>query len=184
MNKEHCLPDIVTHNYDPQRGAFRNVCDLPRAKADRILDEIRQSGQVDLKSNYLERRLRTERWLRETRQRVIGSTSRNTPIYFFVGDFDDAKDPWRSQSVQIPLSHFSENIVTFTYSDSMSCFEDRDASDCHFPPFYRRLFTLTELKKTVQKHGMPKGGPKESSARKPFIEMQLWDETPLTNLIK
>ncbi|KZB64516.1 hypothetical protein AUP42_01000 [Thalassospira lucentensis] len=179
MRTQNGLPDIVTHNYDPIRGRFQNICDLPRSEAERILQEIRQSHQSRLKANYLDRRLHVEKWLRTERQKLIGSTSRNIPIYFFVGDFADGRDPLRPKSLRMRLDTFPEDVVTFTYSDSMSCFESANASDEQSPPFPRKLFTLKSLKEALQNWGMPTNFSSTQSGRQPFIEMQLWDDAPL-----
>lgn len=179
MRTQNGLPDIVTHNYDPIRGRFQNICDLPRSEAESILQEIRKTQQSRLKENYLDRRLHVEKWLRTERQKLIGSTSRNTPIYFFVGDFADGRDSLRPKSLCMRLDTFSEDVVTFTYSDSMSCFENTNADDEQSPPFPRKLFTLKSLKEAVQKWGMPTNFSSTQSGRQPFIEMQLWDDAPL-----
>lgn len=179
---KNSLPEIVTHNYDPSRGRFRNICDLPRSEAESILLEISDVHKSHPKANYLDRRLKVEEWLRSERFKMIGSTARNTPIYFFVGDFADGKDPLRPKSVRMPLDRFPEDVVTFTYSDSMSCFESAKTLDEQLPPFPRKLFTLKTLMDTVQKFGMPEHPPSEKGGKQPFIEMQLWDETPLAQL--
>jgi hypothetical protein len=42
------LPDIVTHNYDPNGAFLRNLCDLPEIEAERVLDRLRaMSGMPD-----------------------------------------------------------------------------------------------------------------------------------------
>ncbi|HBS25136.1 MULTISPECIES: hypothetical protein [Thalassospira] len=183
MRTQNGLPDIVTHNYDPIRGRFQNICDLPRSEAELILQEIRKAHQSRLKANYLDRRFKVEEWLRSERHKLIGSTNRKTPIYFFVGDFADGKDPLRPKSLRMRLDTFPEDVVTFTYSDSMSCFENTNAGDEQSPPFPRKLFTLKSLKEAVQKWGMPTNFSSTQSGRQPFIEMQLWDDAPLLKVL-
>ena len=68
------LPEIITHNFDPARGACRNICTLPKAEAAAILDDIRASGARAVKANYLERRLATEDWLIAERRKKLGPT--------------------------------------------------------------------------------------------------------------
>jgi hypothetical protein len=126
--------------------------------------------------------LRTEKCLRETRQSLIGTTPRNTPIYFFLGDFADGKDISRPKSVHMKLSDFKENTITFTYSDSMSCFEEIDDTRINIPPFNGKLFTLRELKEAVSIWGMPAYQASENSAKTTFIEMQLWDNDPIRDV--
>ena len=38
----HAIPGELTHNYDPARGFLKNVCDLPRPEAGRVLAGIRE----------------------------------------------------------------------------------------------------------------------------------------------
>ncbi|HEV8391026.1 MAG TPA: hypothetical protein VGQ35_14345, partial [Dongiaceae bacterium] len=66
------LPEVVTHNYHPERGPFRNICELPHLEADRVLREIAAAGARAIKSNYLERRFATEEWLQSEKQRKLG----------------------------------------------------------------------------------------------------------------
>ena len=182
MISQSGLPDTVTHNFNPIRGRFQNICDLPRSEAESILREIRQSQNSRLKPNYLERRLNVEKWLRTERRKIIGSTSRKTPIYFFVGDFSDGQDPMRPQSLKMRLSAFPESTITFTYSDSMTCFEEAKSADKHSPPFAGRLFTLSGLKDVVSEWGMPSNFGISQPGHNPFIEMQLWDDAPLREM--
>ena len=69
----HVLPEIVTHTYDPARGAFLNICNLSKAVAETILRGINASGKRTIKANYLERRLATEQWLLSERTRKLGA---------------------------------------------------------------------------------------------------------------
>ena len=64
------FPEVMTHNYDPERGPFRNLCELPVPEAESVLDEIRAAGNRRIKANYLRRRLEVEDWLlRESRKK-------------------------------------------------------------------------------------------------------------------
>ncbi|RCK48677.1 hypothetical protein TH25_13790 [Thalassospira profundimaris] len=182
MMQQWNLPEIVTHNYDPRRGRFQNLCDLPASDAENILQDIRQSGLTKIKRNYLDRRLRTETWLREKRQNLIGITPRNTPIYFFLGDFSDGKDISRPKSVHIQLSDFNEDMITFTYSDSMNCFEETDDTRINIPPFNGQLFTLRQLKTVVSNWGLPACYTSKNATKTTFIEMQLWDNDPICKI--
>ena len=108
------IPTIITHNYDPGRGPFRNICNRPKRKAQRILDQINASGTRFIKPNYLERRYETGRWLLYERAKKLGATRLAHPIYFFLGYFADGQERSRPQSICIPLSTFSPDMITFT----------------------------------------------------------------------
>ncbi|RWM08975.1 MAG: hypothetical protein E5X80_06380 [Mesorhizobium sp.] len=57
------IPKVVTHNYDPEGIFLANLCDLPTADAEKVLQRIRDSGKRTVKANYLQRRFDTEAWL-------------------------------------------------------------------------------------------------------------------------
>ena len=154
------LPEIVTHTFHPDRGPFRNLCALPDVQAERVLGEMRAVGRC-LHPNYLTRRRATESWLRDVRAMKLGKTPLELPIYFFVGDFADGRDPARPRSVQLPLAELPPHAITFSYGDSMSSGE---------------AFTLAEVAALVAERGLPQ---RESD----FIELQLWDSSPLLKYI-
>jgi hypothetical protein len=147
------LPDIVTHTFHPQRGPFRNLCALSLDDAERIVDEMRAVGRC-MKPDYLARRHATERWLRDARTAKLGATPLEHPIYFFVGDLDDGRDPARPHALTLMLAALPPSAITFTYGDSMSSHE---------------AFTLAEITAIVAERGMPES----------FVELQLWDRAPL-----
>ena len=183
----HHLPEVITHNYDPSRGRFLNLCNLPDCEAEAILAAINSSGRRTIKSNYLVRRRRTEAWLLSERTRKLGKPSLRHPIYFFLGDMADGADPSRPASVVLPLSAFADDMVTFTYPDSMASLPlGTHADDAgERKPYHGQVFTLNEIRDVVSAFGMPRrfefgafgGGPDR------FIEVQLWDDEPLRVLL-
>ncbi len=174
------FPDVVTHNYDPTRGPFRNICNLPRQEAESILTEIRTSGKSNIKDNYLPRRLAIEDWLISESDKKLASKTLERPIYFFLGDFADGLDRSRPRSIVMPLAAFSADMLTFTYPDSMASLPL--AIRAHHRPrrkaFHGQVFTLDEIRKVIASWGMPdKTDPSISYDR--FIEVQVWNDTPL-----
>jgi hypothetical protein len=177
------MPKVATHNYDPLRGAFRNICELPHADAEAILAEIAASGARAIKADYLSRRLATEEWLRTEKIRKLGSTRLERPIYFFLGDFADGRDPTRPASLVMPLAAFPSEVLTFTYPDSMAslAIARRDEHLAQRKEYHGRVFSLPEMTEVIARHGMPgerwKTEPDMQYDR--FIEMQLWDDRPV-----
>lgn len=172
------VPTVITHNYDPDRGPFGNICNLPSADAQRILREIGASGLRRIKPDYLERRLATERWLLSERTRKLGRPHLIRPIYFFLGDFADGQDPSRPHSIQVPLAVFSPQMITFTYPDSMASLPIANRSDhaAIRKRYHGEVFTLDEIGRIVSEFGMP---DKRSPTYDRFIEVQVWDDRPL-----
>lgn len=177
------FPGVVTHNYHPGRGALRNLCTLPRSEASAILEGINASRPVPLEANYLERRLRTERWLYAERVRKLGESPLEHPVYFFLGDFADGLDPSRPESLVVPLSALPPDVLTFTFPDSMASLalatkaahvEDRK-------PYHGQVFTLDEIIGVVAAFGMPDHSGKTAipETYDRFIEVQVWDDRPL-----
>jgi hypothetical protein len=180
------LPDLVTHNYDPAHGPFRNLCTLPDGAAQAILDKITASGTRRIKADYLARRLITERWLRTERERKLGTPKLSHPIYFFLGDFADGRDQSRPRSIRMPLAAFSRDMVTFTYPDSMASLPlaGDEAHDADRRPYHGQVFTLDEIAEVVAKFGLPsRQAAAGTNSYDRFIEMQVWDDGPLRRLL-
>jgi hypothetical protein len=183
----HEMPAVITHNYDPRRGALQNLCNLPRADAEVLLSEIRLSGRLGIKSNYLERRLETERWLLNERTRKLGAPRLRHPLYFFLGNFADGLDPSRPASLVMPLAVLPPDTVTFTYPDSMAGLPlDKETGKvCERMPYHGQVFTLAEVKHVVATFGMSgerwKTDPSMRYDR--FIEVQVWDDRPVRNYL-
>ena len=184
----HSLPDVITHNYDPARGALRNLCTLPPDKAEAILVAIRASGLSRIKADYLERRFRTEDWLLRERTGKLGRPHLKHPIYFFLGDFADGLDPSRPESLVIPLSVLPPETLTFTYPDSMASLP-LATKDVHLPdrkPYHGQVFTLREIEDVIARFGMPghQGQTAPLKTHDRFIEVQVWDDRPLRRYLK
>ena len=174
------IPDVITHNYDPARGCLRNLCDLPPKDAERVLDDIRASGKRSIKPSYLQRRLRTEAWLIEQRTGKLGYTPLARPVYFFLGDFSDGLDPSRPNSLVMPLAALPENVLTFTYPDSMASLPLATKEE-HRPerrPYHGQVFTLPEIIDVVERFGFSQADHTMNQFDR-FIEVQLWDLHPV-----
>jgi hypothetical protein len=174
------IPAVITHLYDPQRGPFRNICNLAEEEAERILAEIRNSGRPNLKSNYLPRRRKTEAWLMSERYRKQGWPYLDHPVYFFLGDRSDWRHASRPASVVLPLKLFPEDALTFTFPDSMASLplatEDRYLADRR--DYHGKVFTLAEIDAVIAEVGMPSGRDRYDT----FVEVQVWDDRALCDL--
>jgi hypothetical protein len=177
------LPDLVTHNYHPARGIGGNICGLPPAEAERILDTMRALGR-GLRPDYLRKRLRVEDWLIAAKDAKLGPTALRRPIYFFLGNFADGKDPSRPSALVMPLSAFPAGSLTFTTADSMTSHQlgvvgAESASGA--APHYGQVFTRSEIEDVVASLELPDEpweGP-FGAQRDLFIEVQVWDDQPI-----
>jgi hypothetical protein len=183
------IPGIVTHNYDPLHGPFRNICTLSDAEAQHVLDTIALSGKRLIRENYLRRRRRTETWLLSERQRKMGAPVTEHPIYFFLGDRADGLDRSRPESIVLPLAALPADMLTFTFPDSMASLPlglyDEHAADRR--SYHGKVFTLDEIGQVIAEFGMPaaeRWQPAQSVKFDRFIEVQLWDDEPLRALVE
>jgi hypothetical protein len=181
----NAFPKVVTHNYDPARGACRNLCALPEAEAEAVLDDIRASGTRSIKANYLRRRLATEDWLISESKRKLGPVPLERPVYFFLGDFADGQDRSRPQSLVMPLAAFSPEMLTFTYPDSMASFPGAAKPDQVRNDYHGLVFNLDEIMDVVVRFGMPgdRWKTEPSMQYDKFIEVQVWDDRPVRKML-
>ena len=177
------IPDVITHNYDPKRPFLSSLCDLPTIGAERVLQSIRESGKRTIKADYLSRRLDTETWLIGEKQRLLGPTQRARPVYFFLGDFADGKDLSRPSSIVMPLRLIPDEVLTFTYPDSMASYgiATRESHRFDRQPYHGQVYTKDQIEDVVRAHGLPRreGNMDSSRPYDRFIEVQIWDERPV-----
>ena len=125
----------------------------------------------------------TEDWLVAERRRKLGTTKLERPIYFFLGDFSDGRDPSRPKSLVMRLQDFPPETLTFTYPDSMASLPIaiQDDHGLHRKRYHGQVFTLNEIKLVVAEFGMPGDRWKTDPAMKydKFIEVQVWDDRPI-----
>jgi hypothetical protein len=165
------IPEVVTHRYDPSRGACLNLCSLSDSEASQEIDRLRRESRPTLKANYLERRFVAETWLTEAASKALGRTIGQQPVYFFLGDFSHMIDPSRPAALVIPLSSLPSNGITFTLGDSMRVAEEPG----------RRVYTLREIAELFKGSEAAEGFGfcDESGFQARFIEVQVWEKVVL-----
>lgn len=179
----YTLPTIITHNFHPDRGALQNICRLSNENAEQIINMIRLDGHAYLKKNYLARRRRTEDWLIAERTQKIGETPLSRPIYFFLGNIADGWDKSRPVSLVLPLAMFDVDTITFTFPDSMESCPHTDSGEHSHGVGHGKVFTLAEITEVIGRHGFPDPNmPRNLRGPNSFIEVQVWDDQPLTKL--
>jgi hypothetical protein len=164
------MPEVVTHRYDPSRGACLNVCSLPDLEASRVLDRLRCETRPKLKSGYLGQRRVTEEWLGKAANEALGRVIRQPPVYFFLGDFSYMADPSRPAALLLPLSSLPAEALTFTLGDSMSVAAEQD----------RRVYTLREMVGLFAEGEVVAGFGfcDRDGVQKRFVEVQVWERVP------
>lgn len=161
------MPKVVTHRYDPARGAGLNLCSLPDFEALCVLERLRRECRPTLKANYLARRRATEEWLTGAAKKVLKRSFARQPTYFFLGDFSYYGDSSRPAALVVPLASLPVEAMTFTLGDSMTVVEEAG----------RRVYNFVEMQAlfcdddAVARFAFCN----RSGFQTHFIEVQLWD---------
>lgn len=185
---------ILTHYYHPDDEPFQNLSSLSESDALDVIASLQQrTGAVYRRfrqpAAYLSQRRETEAWLRAEFIEKGGQPISEYPQYFVVD-----RAPWieagyngASKMIQMPISAFHPDRVSFTYPDSMISYWLKSQIDSTEPTlrervFYRpeyhgRVFTLNEISKIIDRFGIPNTEWQLEAARKYdlFIEAQVWE---------
>lgn len=170
---------FLYHYYDKTIGPFKNLSDLDREEADRVLQQIaitKPNVQCAKRSaDYMQARAYYENILRTEFQKKGGYIQRQVPHYMVV-----EHSPWlstwyeNSAYIKIPIEEFDLRTVSFTYGDSHPTFSDRvnDGKE-----YRKKLYTYDEILEVINKYGLPqdwnddgKFGPER------YIEAHIWSD--------
>ena len=170
---------FLYHYYDKTIGPFKNLSDLDREEADKVLQQIaitKPNVQCAKRSaDYMQARAYYENILRTEFQKKGGYIQRQVPHYMVV-----EHSPWlstwyeNSAYIKIPIEEFDLRTVSFTYGDSHPTFSDRvnDGKE-----YRKKLYTYDEILEIINKYGLPqdwnddgKFGPER------YIEAHIWSD--------
>jgi hypothetical protein len=95
----------------------------------------------------------------------------------------DAVTRATTAEIEVPLSAFRQDTVSFTYPDSMVSYmlaQQRDPAT-YLPAYHARVFTLAETRAILEANGLPgyRWGTELPSGLANYIEAQVWDPEPL-----
>ena len=177
---------LLTHYYDRSNRPFQNLSSLSdRAALDLISKLQYRNGLVYRRFNnptqYLKLRRETELWLRNEFIRQGGKPASNYPHYFVVGRSVWIEEGYNGNSdrVQIPLSAFKPEQISFTYTDSMVSYWLQSQSDKNYyhPEYHGRIFSIDEILELIDRFGVPDREWRTQENRKYdlFIEAQVWN---------
>ena len=170
---------FLYHYYDKTIGPFKNLSDLDREEADKVLQQIaitKPNVQCAKRSaDYMQARAYYENILRTEFQKKGAYIQRQVPHYMVV-----EHSPWlstwyeNSAYIKIPIEEFDLRTVSFTYGDSHPTFSDRvnDGKE-----YRKKLYTYDEILEVINKYGLPqdwnddgKFGPER------YIEAHIWSD--------
>lgn len=165
------------HYYDSSRAPFLNLSDLPREKAEEILEEIRcrepASQAAGRHSEYVADRLYYEEVMREKFAELGGIIKRSAPHYMVVGECEWLSSWFENSAfIKIPISEFDLRTVSFTYGDSHPTFSPRVNDGLEYR---KRLYNYEGILEMIAKYGLPQ---ENEYGNVKYIEAQIWsDET-------
>ena len=85
--------------------------------------------------------------------------------------------------IQVPLSMFDEDVLSFTYPDSMVSYMLNAERNPHYylPEYHGQVFTLAEMHEILESNGQPgyRWGTELPDDMPNYIEAQVWDHEPL-----
>ena len=120
----------------------------------------------------------------------------SNPLYFVLGENEDffQKNGFFSDEnpvkLQILLSLFGTDMISFTYPDSMLSLaiatDTTGREDLYRKPIHGQVFTLEEIIEVIQEYGMPgdKWKTEEHWRYDRFIEAQVWDDRPIWKFVE
>lgn len=167
------------HYYDLRSGPFRSLTALPEDEARAVFDEVRRSRPASMGAqrddDYLRRRRRCEALVREAFIAAGGAPVLTSPYYMVVGH-----SPWLSTwyeqggVLKIPVEEFPAGTVSFTYGDSMPCFNP----NINIGKEYQcRIYTYPDILGVIEKYGLPQDRNDDGHAGpERYIEAQIWSD--------
>ncbi len=142
---------ILTHYYHEDDRVFQTLSSLSDETALDVISSFQErTGSVYRRFNnpveYLSKRRLTENWLRAEFIKKGGQPLTKYPQYFVVDRAVWIKDGYNGKGkiIQIPLSTFHPDRISFTYPDSMISYWLKSQIDRIFyhPEYHGKVFGL------------------------------------------
>ncbi|WP_373542519.1 hypothetical protein [Chamaesiphon sp.] len=177
---------ILTHYYHQNDRPFQTLSLLSDAAALEIISSFRSRTEAVYRrfSNpveYLSNRRLTESWLRDKFIKKGGQPLVKYPQYFVIDRSVWIEEGYDGQSkvVQIPISAFNPDRVSFTYPDSMISYWLKSQTEQAFyhSEYHGEVFRFGEIHDIIDRFGIPEREWQTDPTRKYdlFIEAQVWE---------
>jgi len=177
---------ILTHYYHKDDYPFQNLSCLSEEEALRAIRGLHdRTGLVYRRfkepHGYLKQKRETESRLRSEFIHKGGKPASTCPHYFVVEQAIWIEEGYDGQSnkLQVPISAFSPEYVSFTYPDSMVSYWLQSQTDkiYYHPEYHGQVFSFDEIIGIIDKFGIPQEEWRTEEARKYdlFIEAQVWN---------
>lgn len=185
----------LTYYYGAQTIPFRSLSALPDEEAIKIMNELYVDdpvwGRFKNPAWYIQARRQIEQWLRHEFISKGGRPQEDYPIYMVVGACDmleNAAPDGQLAKIQVPISYFKEEDVSFTYIDSMFSYHlgQEKLPDYYQEQYHGKVFTLSEILSIIEERGEPVEGwwgnlPADFF---PYIEAQVWNHKILRDFLE
>jgi len=187
----------LTHVYKRGTIPFQSLSALTDEDAMNIMQLLYKEGSVFWErfkdpADYLQFRKVVEAWLRREFIAKGGQPRTAFPIYMIWGRSKwietmlDSLTLSTTTEIQVPLSLFREDAISFTYPDSMVSYMLNMARNpaYYLPAYHGRVFTLAEMREILESNGQPgyRWGTELPDTMANYIEAQVWDHEPLLTL--
>lgn len=188
------VPDYATHYFLKDKEPFLNLSELDEDKLKVVVNELDGRRTKNSRHHrvyggrYMELRRKTEQKLRDLFISSGGKPKRKVPHYFVLGDSYWFKHLCPDTcEVQIPLSWFASDTISFTYPDSFVSmgFMPEFGLKVVEREYHGKVFNLHHLEDVIDKYGLPEDdfshnyGNYANEEFEKFIEIQVWDDTPI-----
>lgn len=188
----------LIHVFKKGTTPFQSLSALSDDDATKIMQNLYIEGAIfwerfENPAQYLKTRRQIEYQLREEFIAKGGKPRESYPIYMIYGrskwliEAPDAKTLSTTIEIQVPLSLFHKQDLSFTYPDSMVSFLllNQKDSPYYLPDFHGKVFTLDEIQDLVQSKGLPgeKWGTNLPKYFANYIEAQVWNQEPLIKFL-
>ena len=177
----------LTHYYKKESTPFQSISKLPKKKAIQIMNKLYEDnamwGRFKNPEQYLQERKKTELWLRKEFKSKGGCPQEKYPIYMIVEECNAIEKNMKEENIEkikIPISHFNEKVVSFTYIDSMFSYRlaQDESSEYYKPKYHGKVFTLSEIFSMIKNKGLPTNKEWWGDLPDdflPYIEAQVWN---------
>jgi hypothetical protein len=186
--------DHLIHLYARGAQPFRSLSYLSDAEAMALMRRMYREGSVYWDrfadpAQYLQARRQVEEWLHQEFIAKGGKPQEPYPIYMVLGRTRwmeaalNAVTLATTSAIEVPLSLFTANDISFTYPDSMvSAMLAHEQNPAYYlPEYHGRLFTLPQMLAILQERGLPGDtwGNNLPDGWANYIEAQVWNREPL-----
>jgi hypothetical protein len=176
---------LLTHYYHQNDRPFQSLSALNHRAALTVISNLQhREGLVYRRfrdpEHYLKFRCETEHWLRTEFIKKGGKPLANYPQYFTVGRaiWIELGYGGNFDRIQIPLTVFNSEQISFTYPDSMVSYWLQSQSDQEYyqTEYHGRVFSIDEITKIIDRFGIPDREWQNQPERQYdlFIEAQVW----------